>query len=93
MLREWENEPTISLKEAATLYNKDIEKFRVFFRQELSETIRFFRNRHGYRLLLTDVMHAAFPEADNHAIHMMSLDFVCRLRISRRIKYGGKPIL
>ena len=93
MLRDWESEATISLREAATLYNMDAVKFRVYFKQELSETIRFFRNRHGYQLLLTDVMRAAYPEADNYAIHMMSLDYVCRLRISRRIKYGGKPIL
>lgn len=93
MLRNWESEPTISLKEAAILYNTGIEHFRLIFRRELSKTVRFFRNRHGYRLLLTDVMRAAFPEADDYTIHMMALDFVCRSRISRKIKYGGKPTL
>ena len=92
--RHWEREPTISLSEAAIVYNIGRGPFLSLFRQELSETVRWFKGSKGYRLLLTDVMRAAYPEADNMAIHMMSLDFVCRLRVSRRLKYGGgKPIL
>lgn len=93
MQEKWEIEPTITLKEAAILFNIGLPKFRVLFRKKLANVVRYFKDRNGYKLLLIDIMRAAFPEADDHTIHMMSLDFLCRLRISRRIKYGGKPIL
>lgn len=94
MQRHWEREPTISISEAAIIYNIGRETFRALFKQELTEKVRFFKGSNGYRLLLTDVMRAAYPEASDDAIHLMSLDFVCQLRVSRRLKFGGgKPIL
>ncbi|MFC1714818.1 hypothetical protein ACFL6S_14215 [Candidatus Poribacteria bacterium] len=77
------NLPTVSRKEAAAFWNMGVSKWLKRYRDDLGVNIRSFMNLHQWRYVLVDVLHAAFPEASNHTIHMMALQYLETRRQAR----------
>ena len=83
--------PLITAKQAGMIFGWSGRKFKLNFAQVLHEEIASARQTaRGRRYLLTHVLRSAFPEANNHAIHMMALEFNLRQAAERKIIYGRK---
>lgn len=68
------DQPTVTMKAAATLLMMDKERLLKRW-DTLSKHIRWVNDRKGRRLLLTDVLRCAYPEASNRTIHLMALEY------------------
>ena len=68
------DQPTVTMRAAAAILM--MGKERLLHRWEsLSQHIRWVNNRAGRRLLLVDVLRSAYPEASEHTIHIMALEY------------------
>ncbi len=87
--------PTVSLKEAATFWNMGYRKWKRLDESELVKYVRRFQNEREWRYVLVDILHAAFPEANNHTIHAIAVDYMqdrwrARIEASRAQRSGGE---
>ena len=56
---------TVTVRQAAILFNVSKRRFFNLLTNGLQDKIRFIKTRHERRLVLTDVLEAAFPEANS----------------------------
>lgn len=68
------DQPTVTIRAAAAILMMSQDRLLKRW-DSLSEHIRWCTNRVGRRLLLTDVLRCAYPEASNRTIHMMALQY------------------
>lgn len=67
---------TVTMREAAFFFRMGHERFRERYDREFHTKIRAVKVLRGIRLLLTDVVKVAFPDADNLSVHVIAYDFL-----------------
>ena len=68
------DQPTVTIKAAGAILMMGKERLQKRW-ESLSWHIRWVNTRRGRRLLLVDVLRCAYPEASEHTIHMMALEY------------------
>lgn len=87
--RDWKKEPKIQTAQAATIFCCGKPAFRDMFRRRLHKQIRYLDKQNGRFYLLTDVLRAAYPEADSASIHCMAIQVCWLYKKDRKEKRGG----
>ena len=80
--------PTISFTQAASFFMWSPGKFRKHFEQVLQFEIRHVSTTRGTRLLLEDVIRAAYPEASDDKVCDLAYDYAMRDAVRRRDTWG-----
>lgn len=81
--------PTATMTQAAVVFGWSRDRFRKSYNGGMYREIRHEDTSSGRKLLLTDVIRAAFPEASNHTIHVLAFDYLLRQRAERKEKWGS----
>jgi len=68
------DQPTVTMRAAAAILMMSWPRLRKRW-DTLSKHIRWVENRKGRRLLLVDVLRCAYPEASEHTIHVLAMDY------------------
>lgn len=79
--------PLINVRQAAALFGWSHTKFKQKFDEVLHKEIATGKTSYSVGYLLTDVLRAAYPEANNTVIHLMAVD-VCYREAATRQKSG-----
>jgi hypothetical protein len=68
---------TVTIREASTFFRMGYQRFAERFDKEFHTKIRSVKLiSRGRRLLLTDVVKVAFPEADKFTVHVIAYDWL-----------------
>ena len=79
--------PTINMSQAAIFFNMGRAQFRRRFFECMTDEIRWCESNIGRRLLLIDVIKAAYPEISNDKAHEIAIDF-CHKTAEEREESG-----
>ena len=82
--------PTISMSRAAAIFMWSPRKFRDKFIRVLYSEIRHAKTDRGIRLLLEDVIRAAYPAAPEGTIYQLAFDYTMRDSIRRKNTWGNR---
>lgn len=80
--------PTISFTQAANIFMWSPRKFREHFRQVLQFEVRHVSTARGVRLLLEDIIRAAYPDASTDKVCELAYDYTMRDVARRRDTWG-----
>jgi len=78
------DQPSVSREQAAVLFNMGRQTFRRRWDAYFQYHIKHVETRNGLRLLLTDVIRAAFPTANSEIVHMLAYRYVMDSYIHRQ---------
>ena len=84
--------PLVTLTQAAVIFGWSRDQFRERFISVLHDGIRSVKTTSGMKLLLTDVLRSAFPEASNHTVHVLAFEYLLHLAKDRKEKWGKKKM-
>lgn len=82
--------PLITDRQAAALFGWSQRKFKKKFDEVLHKEIATGKTSYSVGYLLTDVLRAAYPEANNTEIHLMAIDVCYREAATRRKSATGR---
>jgi hypothetical protein len=71
-----DNQPTVSRRHAAMFFNMGRDKFLNRWESHFKFTIRHVQSEKGLRLLLMDVIKAAFPNASSETKHLIAYHYL-----------------
>lgn len=80
--------PTISINQAAAIFLWSPRVFRDKFDRALQFEIRHVKTERGTRLLLEDVLRAAYPDAPDGTIYELAFDYSMRDAMRRKETWG-----
>ena len=81
--------PTVSMNQAAAIFMWSPRTFKDKFTRVLQSEIRHVKTDRGIRLLLEDVIRAAYPDAPEDAIYQLAFDYTMRDAIRRKRTWGN----
>ena len=82
------NHPTVSMSQAAAIFMWSPRIFRDKFTRVLQDEIRHVKTDRGIRLLLEDVLRAAYPDAPEGTIYEIAFDYTMRDAMRRKKTWG-----
>ncbi|MFC1715572.1 hypothetical protein ACFL6S_18015 [Candidatus Poribacteria bacterium] len=82
--------PTLSTSQAAALFLWSPRTFRDRFERVLQYEIRHVKTDRGMRLLLEDVLRAAYPDAQDDTIYQLAFSYTMRDAIRRKKTFGKR---
>ena len=80
--------PTVSIREAAALFNMGEKKFRGHFKRVWQFDLNWVMTIRGKRLLLQDVVQAAYPDIPKHTLYTICYEYTMKQREWRK-RYRG----
>ncbi len=82
--------PTVSMNQAASMFMWSPRKFQIKFMRALQFEIRHVKTSRGNRLLLEDVLRAAYPDAPAGKIYDLAYDYTMRDAVRRKKIWGNR---
>jgi hypothetical protein len=80
--------PTVSIREAVALFNMGKKKFRRCYEQTWQFELNWVLTTSGVRLLLQDVIKAAYPGIPKHTLYTICYEYTMKQREWRK-RYRG----
>ncbi len=82
--------PTLSIPQAASIFMWSPRTFRDRFIRVLQSEIRHVKTDRGIRLLLEDVIRAAYPDATEDTIYQLAFSYTMSDAIRRKSTWGKR---